>query len=472
MPSSPESYQNKWLVMSAVAMGLFLATIDGSIVNIALPTIVKALNTDFSVVQWVVLSYLLTVTTLMLSIGRLADIMGKKSLYLSGFIIFTISSVLCGLAHGVYWLIVLRIVQGIGSALIMALGAAIITEAFPPTERGKAMGVVGTIVSLGIITGPTLGGIIIELLSWRWIFLVNLPVGIVGIYMVIRFIPSQKPRGGQKFDYWGAITLFISLSSFLLALTFGQQKGFLEKSVIALFVSWFISLIVFLVIEKKTTEPVIKLSIFKNKMFSYSVGSGFMTFVAVSGSSILMPFFMENVLNYTTLHMGLLMGIVPFMMGISSPLAGHFSDRFGSRKICLTGLILIPISYFLISRMNEASTALEYILIATPLGIGMGIFQAPNNSVIMGSVPRESLGIASGLLSITRTLGQTVGIAIFGAIWATRTRFYAGVDFAGKTTKTPLLAQVSAFQDTFLIASIMLTVALIIFFIGTRKSDY
>ncbi len=466
MSQNKDQFNNRWLVMSAVAMGIFLATIDMSIVNIALPTIVRSLGTDFSLVQWVILSYLLTVATLMLSIGRLGDIMGKKWLYLSGFIIFTLGSLFCGFAPDVYWLIGLRVFQGLGGALIMALGAAIVTEAFPHSERGKAMGIIGSIVSVGIVAGPTIGGIIVSLLSWRWIFFVNLPVGILGIYGVIRFIPQNNPTTRQRFDYWGATALFVSLLCLLLGLTVGQEKGFTDTAVLQLFMTWLVGLVVFLVIEIKTEQPIIDLNLFKNRTFSLSVGTGFVTFISVSGIFIIMPFFLENVLGYNTLEMGLLMGVIPVMMGLSSPFAGHLSDRYGSRIICLIGLIVIAGAFFIGASLNEETTALQYLLIFAPMGLGMGIFQAPNNSAIMGSVPPERLGVASGMLSITRTMGQTVGIALLGAIWANRSLHYAGSTFKGKTTITPASAQVAAFHDTFLLVSFLLVGATLVLFLG------
>jgi EmrB/QacA subfamily drug resistance transporter len=204
MPNQPVDYSRKWYVMAAVGVSILLSTIDATIVNVALPTFVRDLNTNFPTVQWVVLSYLLTQATLILGIGRLGDMFGKKRLFTIGFIIFTLGSVLCGLAPTVYWLIVFRVVQAVGAALLLALGMAIITEAFPQTERGRALGISGAIISVGIVVGPTLGGLIIAALSWRWIFFVNLPIGIIGTLLGIRFVPDFRPTGRQKFDYWGA----------------------------------------------------------------------------------------------------------------------------------------------------------------------------------------------------------------------------------------------------------------------------
>ena len=209
---------NKWMVLISVAMGVFLATIDGSIVNIGLNTLVNDLHQPLALVEWVVLAYMLTIATLMLTVGRLSDMIGKKKLYLAGIIIFTIGSGLCGIAPSVYWLIGFRVLQAVGAVLVMAIGMAIVTENFPPQERGKALGVMGTMVSLGIITGPTLGGLILQSLTWHWLFFVNLPVGLIGVFMVIRFIPNDTTRSQQKFDFAGAGVMFIFMSSLLFAL--------------------------------------------------------------------------------------------------------------------------------------------------------------------------------------------------------------------------------------------------------------
>src|SRR5512139_2468459 len=194
-------YSRKWYVLVAVSMGIFLATIDGSIVNVALPTLSREFDASFAVVEWVVLAYLLTLTALLLSFGRLADMLGKKPIYLAGFVIFTLGSVLCAIAPGIYWLIAFRILQAIGATAILALGMAIVTEAFPAEERGRALGITGAVVSIGIIIGPALGGLILAFLSWHWIFLVNLPVGIFGIWLVLRNVPFVQPPGGQRFDF-------------------------------------------------------------------------------------------------------------------------------------------------------------------------------------------------------------------------------------------------------------------------------
>ncbi|MGD9316672.1 MAG: MFS transporter [Anaerolineae bacterium] len=460
MQQQPVDYSRKWYVMAAVAMGVFLATIDGSIVNVALPTLVRAFDTEFAVVQWVVLAYLLTVTTLMLSVGRLGDMVGKKPLYATGFVVFTLGSVLCGLAPTVYWLIGFRVLQAIGAAMLMALGMAIVTEAFPPSERGRALGISGTMVSVGIVVGPVLGGLLIGALSWHWIFFVNLPVGIVGTWMVIRFVPVLKPAGGQRFDLVGALTLFLCLMALLMALTLGQQVGFAETIVLALFAASLVLLALFLAIERRIRYPMIDLRLFRDRLFNINLVTGFIIFVCMSGTIILMPFYLENVLGYTPRSVGLLLAIVPIALGITAPISGSLSDRFGPRPIIVAGLLMLLLGFSAVSTLSTGTTALGYVLRFLPIGIGIGTFQSPNNSAVMGAVPRSRLGIASGLLSLTRTLGQTTGIAALGALWATHVLRRAGGTLPAGATSAPAAAQVAGLNDTFAIVVILIALAL------------
>lgn len=450
-------------------MGVFLATIDGSIVNISLPTLVSSLQTDFALVQWVVLSYLLTVTTLMLGVGRLADIYGKKPIYTAGFIVFTIGSVLCGLSPTIFTLIGFRILQGVGAAMIMALGMAITTEAFPPSERGRALGISGTIVSVGIAVGPTLGGLIVQNLSWHWIFFVNLPIGIIGTLMVIRYVPAFKPPGGQRFDYWGALTLCISLLSLLVALTLGQRSGFGNATVLSLIGSWILFLVIFISFELRVEQPMIDLRLFRNPLFSVSLTTGLMIFICLSGTTLLMPFYAENVLGYGPQQTGLLMATIPVALGLIAPISGSLSDRYGSRPITVAGLAVLTIGFLGVSSLDAETSGLGIVIRFLPVGLGMGMFQSPNNSAIMGAAPRGRLGIASGMLAVTRTLGQTTGIAVLGALWAGQAFKHAGEVLAGGATAAPVAAQVFALRDTFVIVSVLIFLALLLSIWGLRE---
>ncbi len=426
--------------MAAVAIGVFLSTIDGSIVNIALPTLARELRAPFAAVQWVVLAYLLVLVTLMMVAGRLADVYGKRSLYCTGFVIFTLGSLACGLATSVVYLVMARVLQGVGASLLMALGAAIVTEIFPPQERGKAMGIVGMMVSVGLISGPTLGGIILSAFSWHAIFFVNLPLGVIGTALVLRVVPTGAPPLRQPFDMRGALLLFSALLCFLLAITLGPHASFTSFWIVVLGAVAMVGFVAFVRTELAVAYPLVDLSMFRNSTLATNVITGSLVFVASSGLVFLLPFFLQNVQGRSPREAGLLMITAPLMVGVTSPVSGWLSDRVGTRPLTAIGLGMLVFAYGFISTLTSDTSTLGYIGRIVWVGFGMGIFQSPNNSAIMGSVPRERLGVASGLLSLTRTLGQTLGVALMGALWAALVHHYDGTHTAA-ATMAPVSAQ-------------------------------
>ncbi|PIE81310.1 MAG: MFS transporter [Chloroflexi bacterium] len=464
-----EIYSRKWYVMSAVAMSTFLSTVDGSIVNVALPTLVEELDTVFAIAQWVILIYLLTQATLLPSIGRLGDMLGKKRIYTGGIVLFTLASVLCGLSPNVYWLIGFRLIQAVGSVMMLGLGMAIITEAFPSQERGKAIGLNGTFVSIGIVLGPTLGGLILSVTTWRWIFMVNLPIGIVGAFLAWRYVPDKRPLGRQQFDFVGAFLLCVSLLSLLLALTMGQQRGFTEPRILILFGIALIFLPIFMWVEKRHPQPMLDLRLFQNSVFSLSLLIGSMVFIAIAGTTLLLPFYLQNMRGYAPQQVGLMMAMIPIFLGVAAPLSGSASDKYGTRRIASLGLLVVVAGYWVMSSFDTLTTLLLFALGTVPIGTGVGIFQSPNNSAVMGAVPPQRLGVASGLLGLSRTLGQTTGIALFGALWAGRVASSLGETPAGGATTAPISAQISGLQDTFMVMMVLMALALVLSVWGIRQ---
>ncbi len=458
-PTPGVDYAKRYWVLVAIGMGIFLGTIDGSIVNAALPTLVDDLDTTFTSVQWVVLGYLLTQAALVLSIGRLGDMIGKKRIYTAGFGLFTLGSVLAGLAPNVQWLIGFRIFQAVGSAMIFALGFAIVTEAFPPGERGRALGITGATVSIGIAIGPALGGILIDALSWRWIFFVNLPVGVVGIWTAIRFIPDTPPPGGQRFDFPGAVAFFTGLLTLMLGLTLGQDLGFTSAPILTLFAGAAIAFVGFVAIERAVHQPMLDLGLFKNRMLKVNLITGWMVFIGIAGFIFLLPFFLQEALGYTPRKMGLLLAIAPIALGVAAPISGAISDRIGQRPVTIVGLAVLVIGYLATATLTGTSTILHYAAVAIPVGVGIGIFQSPNNSAVMGSVPPERLGVMSGTLTITRIVGQLTGIAVLGTLWAARVSASSG---GAKPTTAPISAQVTGLRQTMLVIAALMAVALAI----------
>ncbi|HEY9891559.1 MAG TPA: MFS transporter [Candidatus Sericytochromatia bacterium] len=461
--SSASPPQNKWLAMLGIGMGVLMFTIDTSAVNIVLPTLVQTLQTTFATIQWVVLSYLLVITALVLGAARLGDMFGKKRLYLGGLVVFTISSMLCGLAPGVYSLIAFRGLQGLGAVFISALGAAIITEVFPDSERGRALGIIGAVVSLGVALGPTVGGLLIQIAGWRTIFWINVPIGIVATFIIIRFVPASRGSGAkQRFDALGALIMTVTLTCFALGMTDGQNQGFSSGTTITLLTTAAIGLACFLALEARIKQPMLDLRIFRNLQFSLSLLTGVLVFIVIAGIIFILPFFLEWVLQYSTQQVGLLLAVSPILGGIIAPISGSLSDRFGPRIISLIGLVLMVIGCLLASTFDAQLTELGYIVRVAPFGLGLGMFQSPNNSAIMGGVSREKLGIASGLLSLTRTLGQTAGLPLLGAIFASLSLSNANLAQHTDVKAAPIEALVYGLQGTFHIAALILCVAVLV----------
>ena len=457
-PPSGVDYDRKWHVMIATGLGIFLGTIDASIVNVALPTISDDLDTTFATVQWVVIAYLLTLATLTLSVGRLGDMLGKKRIYTAGFAVFTAGSALCGFAPGIETLIGARVIQALGAAMIFALGMAIITQAFPPSERGRALGISGALVSVGIVIGPSLGGFIVDQWSWRWIFIVNLPIGFFGTAAAQRFVPAVPPLGGQRFDYKGAGVFFVALFTFMLGLSLAQARGFSSPAVAGLLVAGLGALAVFIAVERSVEQPMLDLELFSDRLLTINLVTGWITFFAISGLFILVPFYLENALGASPREVGLLIAPAPLLLGISAPISGSMSDRIGPRRVLVFGLAILVGTYLLMLLLHADSPPWLVAAIMAPAGLGMGIFQSPNNSAIMGTAPSERLGVTSAMLTITRNTGQLTGISVLGAIWALRVASHHGSPIDAQSA--PGVSQAAALRDVGVVNAVLIAIAL------------
>lgn len=324
--------------------------------------------------------------------------------------------------------------------------------------RGRALGIQGAIVSVGIVLGPTLGGLLIDSFGWRSIFFVNLPIGIVGTYTAMRFIPKVPPPGGQHFDFAGALVLFAALLSLMLGLTLGQSRGFGESLVIGLIAASAVMVVGFIFLERRTRQPMVDLSLFRSSQFSVNIFAGWASFTGIGGVYLLLPFYLENVLGHTPRVTGLLLASGPAALGLAAPVAGVVSDRIGPRPVVVAGLAVMLAGYFLMTTLTTETSPLGYVLIGIPLGLGLGIFQSPNNSAIMGAVPRERLGVTSGLLTITRVTGQLSGVSLLGAVWATRVAsHWSGTD---APPLAPSSAQVAGLRDTLFVAAGLIGISL------------
>lgn len=403
----------RWYVLTAVSIGTFMATLDSSIVNVALPTISHQLHSDLSTLQWVVSAYLLTISSLLPVFGRLADLLGRKKVYSLGFLIFTLGSALCGLAQNIWFLIATRVLQAVGAAMLMSNSSAIITATFPPRERGKALGLTGTVVALGSLTGPALGGLLIGLANWRSIFYINVPIGIIGYAAAFLILPTDDPRkNSERFDSAGALTFTLGMISILLGINNGESWGWTSPAVLLSLFVGMVLLILFILIEHKVEHPMINLSLFRNRPFLIGNLSGFLCFVAMFANNMLLPFYLQRILSYTPSQVGLMLMVFPVVMAIVAPISGYTSDKYGPVILTTGGLVITGLGFFYFSRLPATAHYYQVIPGLLLMGLGSGMFQSPNNSSVMSSVHPQKLGIAGGINSLVRNLGMVTGIAL------------------------------------------------------------
>ncbi|MBD2293760.1 MFS transporter [Anabaena sphaerica FACHB-251] len=453
----------KWWATLGISIGVFIFALDVYIVNLALPIMVESLHTSFATIQWVVLSYLLAIAIFVLSAAKLGDMWSKKRLYITGLIVFTLSSLLCGLAPNVGFLIAFRALQGLGAAFISGLGTAMIVEVFPAEERGLGLGIRAGVFGLGIMLGPTIGGLLITLGDWPLIFLINVPIGIIACLIVAYLVPSSAVDiTKQSFDIIGTLILTITLTCFTLGITSLQSEGFGSSTALILLIVSMLSLAGFLVAEAHLLQPMLDLKIFKSLEFSLGLALRFSGNFVMAGVIFILPFFLKLVKQYPTEEAGLLLAVPPIIIVLTAPIAGILSDRYGSRIISLIGLLLMAIGCLVVSTFDTELSVVSYIIGIVPYGLGVGMFQSPNNSAIMGAAPKESLGIASGLLSLSRILGQTAGVPLVGAVFSFITLTSAKLSSTMDVTNAPIEALVFGTQITFRVVSALLLMSIML----------
>ena len=404
--------QNKWAILLIVVMSTFMATLDSSIVNVALPQMARALDVDTSKIQLVVTSYLVVIIGIILIFGKLGDMLGKTKIFIFGVSVFTLGSLLCGLSGSFTVLILGRVVQAIGAAATMANTQGIVTHIFPGNERGKALGFIGTSVALGSLVGPGIGGLIVGISSWEYIFLINVPVGIVVLFFAFKLLPRSNKTPAGKLDKLGAGLFLLSTVPLFMALDTIQSQG-LDAPVVWIGVAVaLLSFVVFIAVERKKENPLMPLSIFKTKLFSLSVFCAFITFVSLFCNNIIQPFYLQDVMGFSPQQAGMLMMISPVILMVLAPVSGHLSDKIGSELLTFIGLTLICIGLFCSSTLTAQSSVTTMVIFILLLSVGMGLFQSPNNSLIMSTVSRNQLGIAGSINGLVRNLGMVSGIAL------------------------------------------------------------
>jgi EmrB/QacA subfamily drug resistance transporter len=409
--------RSPWTVFSAVAVGTFMATLDGSIVNVALPTLGIELNARIDRLEWIVAAYLLTLSVTLLVAGRLGDLFGHRRVYAAGLVLFTAGSGLCGAAPSLGLLVAARVVQALGASLTMAVGPAIVTATFPAQLRGRALGSIGSVVSVGLTVGPPLGGAIVQALSWRWIFLVNLPIGLLGTLWALRVLPPSAPVKGARFDGPGALLLGAALGCGIYALDTLPDPA-VQTTPLLLAAAAAAALLALRI--RGAPEPILDGALLRAPGVGSGLLAGLLSYAAMFSSTLLTPFLLARVFALPPGGVGAFLVAVPIAMAISAPVAGWIADRFGGRALPAAGMAALALALHGLSLVG-AGTPLPWVAAALALaGAGMGLFQAPNNSAVMGAIPRPKLGAGGGLLATSRNVGMAIGVAAAGSLFALR----------------------------------------------------
>jgi len=436
-----------------------MATLDSSIVNVALPSLKKYMNTDLRSIKWIVVLYLLTITCSLLPLGRLSDLYGRKKFFQYGFLVFSLGSLMCGLSQSVTHLVISRILKGFGAAMLMANGPAIITQRFPLKERGRAIGILSMVASIGLVSGPTLGGALITFFGWRSIFLVNVPLGLMGFYLARLHLPiAIREKVSKPFDVLGAMTqaLILLVVIFIVDPPSMMVAGtMIDVSRTWLIIAFLCLMVLFVYIEKRVSDPVLDFSLFKIRNFVVGNISNFCMFFAYSSLLVLMPFYLEESLHLDPEHSGYLMSLIPFSIFIVAPLSGYFADRYGTQGPMLLGALLSTAVFTVMSGLytkgllqESKSSDIGWCLLL--VGAALGIFQSPTNVTVMSSVPTIKSGVASAFLAAVRNLGFVAGTGVSAQIFVWRLRvsgssieaFHAPLVLAGVFSALAVVAAV------------------------------
>lgn len=418
-------FARKWWVLLSVGIGTFMSALDGSVVNANLPVITTYFDSTVAVIEWVVVVYLLVVSSLLLSFGRLGDLRGHKRVYITGYVIFIISSALCGLSPSPETLIVFRGVQAIGAAMLFANSPAILTGNFPPTQRGQALGMQATLTYLGLTVGPSLGGWLAHLFGWRAIFYINVPVGIVGLLACLRFIPDDRDRAiNETFDWKGALVFTAGLAALLFALNQGHAWGWTSLRIMLLVLSSLSLLASFVWIEQRTSAPMLDLDLFRRSDFSSSVAAALLNYVCLYSIAFLLPFYLIQGRQLSSAQAGLILTAQPAVMMVVAPISGTLSDRIPARPLATAGMLVLAAGLWLLTLLKPNSPIQQVALSLAVCGSGIGLFVSPNNNTLLGAAPRARQGIASGILAMARNMGMVLGVGLAGAIFTSVTAHY------------------------------------------------
>jgi EmrB/QacA subfamily drug resistance transporter len=449
----------RW-ALAGLSLSMLLPSLGTSIANVALPTLAQVFAAPIQGVQWVVLAYLLAITTLIVSVGRLGDIAGRRRLLLAGIFLFTVASVLCGVAPTLGSLLAARAVQGLGAAILMALTVAFVGETVPKEKTGSAMGLLGTMSAIGTALGPSLGGLLIASLGWRAIFFVNLPLGALAFLLAWRHLPTDRAAapgpaktGGVRFDIPGTLLLALTLGAYALAMTTG--RGHFGPLNLALLLAAVFGAGIFVVVEARAASPLIRLAAFRNRAFSAGLAMNALVATVMMATLVVGPFYLARALGLDAALVGAVMSVGPIVSTLSGVPAGRIVDRWGASFIVVAGLVLMAAGSLALAVIPAALGIAGYIAAMLVLTPGYQLFLAANNTAVMIDVSPDRRGVVSGMLNLSRNLGLITGASVMGAVFALASG-------TADITAAPANAVAAGMRITFAVAAALIVVALVV----------
>lgn len=457
-PSAPIA-----LALLSLSLSMLLAALGTSIVNVGLPTLAEAFDASFQQVQWVLIAYLLAITTLIVSVGRLGDKLGRRRLLLSGIALFTFASALCGLAPSLGVLIGARALQGLAAAIMMALTMALVGESVPKASTGSAMGLLGTMSAVGTAMGPSLGGLLIDGFGWRAMFLVTVPLGLLTWLLAYRHLPAAAPTpkvSSAGFDSLGTALLASTLGAYALAMTLGHGSfGWLNG---ALLLGALLGLGLFIHVEARAASPLISLNIFRDRHLSASLVMSALVTTVMMATLVVGPFYLAQGLGLETLRVGLVLSVGPVVAALTSVPAGRVVDRFGARRITFAGLGAMVLGCLGLSALPLGSGIVGYVAPMMVVTLGYALFQTANNTGVMAQVTQDNRGVIAGLLNLSRNLGLVTGASVLGAV-------FAMASTAATHNLAPPQAVASGMRITFAVALVLVGMALVIALVNRSR---
>ena len=428
------SDKRKWMILTVIVIKMIIDGLDMSMLNIALPTISASLGVTSGAVVWAVSAYTITVSAAVLFFGRLGDLIGKARFYLIGIAIYAFSTLFGGMANSLGLLVVARVVQGLGASCTMANSQGIITMVFPKEQRGRALGIYGSAVSIGSVAGPTLGGLIVAYANWQYIFLLKVPIAIIALALGLKFFPKDDPNKKEKVDYPGALLYAIAIVPLLYSLQVGLTAGYLSIPFLSGISVASIAIVAFILTQRKKAEPLLDLSIFKNPVYSVGLFTTFVVYFTNMFRNIIIPFYMQGVLGMPPDIAGLYMSISPIVIIMVTPVSGILTDRLGGERLAIAGQAINLAGLALMSTLGKDSQAALMVLYLCIVSLGTALFHAPNNTLIMSNLPMNRLGIGGAAAMAVRNIGMSLGVAATTAILYGGMSKYLGysvIDYTG-----------------------------------------